>query len=88
MEKIYKYNLELTAGPQFVEMPQDSKVLSVQNQHGNFAMWARVNTGEEKKQTRTFRIFGTGHELQEEYKTYIGTVQMGDFVWHVLELNN
>ena len=50
-------------------------------------LWAMSNTDESRKVRRLFRIYGTGREIKEplESLNYIGTVQMGSFVWHIFE---
>ena len=82
-----------------VEMPQGSRILAVQVQK-NYAIengltqiteepyfWALVNTDKGRTVRRLFRIYGTGHEIEErpEDLDYIGTFQRGPFVWHVFE---
>ena len=69
-----------------VSMQKGARVLSVGVQHGQIQVWALVNP-EAPKELRRFRIAGTGHPLEEELERlrFIGTVQMGDFVWHIFE---
>lgn len=50
-------------------------------------LWAMSNTDESRKVRRMFRIYGTGRPIKEDPAdlNYIGTVQVGPFVWHVFE---
>ena len=50
-------------------------------------LWAMSNTKQSKTVRRMFRIYGTGHKIEEPLESldYIGSVQTGPFVWHVFE---
>jgi hypothetical protein len=48
-------------------------------------LWAEVDTAQ-PLQHRSFLVIGTGMEIMEEVKQYIGSVQMGALVWHVFEV--
>ena len=52
-------------------------------------LWAMSNTDESRKVRRMIRVYGTGRPIEEplESLNYIGTVQVGPFVWHVFERN-
>ena len=88
MEKvIWKYNIPILDIIK-IEMPKGAKVLSVQNQNDEIALWMHVNP-KEKSEIREFQIIGTGHELpslEKPKRKYIGTCQIGIYVWHVFEL--
>jgi hypothetical protein len=60
-----------------------------------FYLWAEVEIdidpeAEPNVETRTFRIYGTGHVMDgvSEESTYVGTVVCagGDLVWHMYEV--
>ena len=74
-----------------IEMPECAKILSFQKQYEKFFIWAIVDI-DAKMETRTFRIYGTGHDIfsdsLEYLGEYIGTVQQneGQFVWHLFEV--
>ncbi len=71
-----------------IEMPQFAHILCVQTQGGIPCVWAVVDT-DQPMETRTLRIFGTGHPLDEGHNSshYIGTFQLaeGSFVGHLFE---
>lgn len=94
MEKIFKYELEIT-DEQTIDMPSLSRILSVQEQNGKLCLWAVV---EEKNaiKPRKIIICGTGNPLPDGLREFsydapsgyttefIGTVQMSyGLVWHV-----
>lgn len=81
MKTIHKYPLEIT-GEQQIDMPEDSRILSVQVQDGKVCLWAMVDT-ETEKVKRNVRIFGTGSPVDLDGLSYIGTVQQNYLVWHV-----
>lgn len=81
---IWKFPL-LIRDQQSVSMPKDAEILTVQMQHGEACLWAEVDPTE-KTEVRTILILGTGHAFRRGLmRKYIGTVQDGDFVWHVYE---
>ncbi|KKK62381.1 hypothetical protein LCGC14_3004920 [marine sediment metagenome] len=85
MKEIWKYTLPLTDYP-VVSMQKGARVLSVGVQHGEVQVWALVDP-EAPTELRRFRVAGTGHPLEDEIASmrFIGTVQMGAFVWHIFE---
>ena len=84
MNQIFKYALRVADGPQAIEMPGGARILCVQNQHGNLALWALVDDSL-KPDRRKFFVVGTGQDFDENMTQYIGTAQIGAFVWHVFE---
>lgn len=86
MKTIYKYSLQV-AETQLIDMPQDSKLLCVQIQSGIPCIWAIVDP-EKPMRTRKIIMGGTGthdplqFELDQREAAYIGTVQVGRYVWH------
>lgn len=82
MKTIFKYEIDLTPY-QLLKLPEGFKPLSVQMQNDRIMLWAEVDTGAPVKQF-PFWMFGTGHEIPPVgVGDYIGTVQMGNFVWHL-----
>lgn len=85
---IYKYPLALTDDIQIIIMPGGAEILHVGVQGENLVpricLWAYIDPGAET-QPRTFRVFGTGHDLPTKHE-YVGTVQMGSYVWHIFEV--
>jgi hypothetical protein len=70
-------------------MPIGSRVLTVQSQNGQPAIWVLVDP-KHPEEERSFRMCGTGHRISEDETTnYIGTFQMdnGSLVLHLFELD-
>jgi hypothetical protein len=85
MKTIWKWKL----GPETtIDMPHGAKLLAVQDQNGEPHLWALVDPSA-KTYPRTFRVYGTGHNMPDEPGQYVGTVQMqgGAMVVHVFEAN-
>ena len=85
MISIWKFNLQ-TIDKQVIEMPVGAELLTVQIQNGEPCLWARVDNNEMLEQ-RQIAIHGTGHELPDTTRKYIGTYQMagGGLIFHVFE---
>ena len=89
MYEIWKYKL-VVSDTQFIDMPINSKVLSIQSQNNIITMWVMVDP-EAKMAKRLFHVFGTGHEVRIEYPEdkYIGTILMApngyNLVWHIFD---
>ena len=81
MNKIYKYPLEMTA-TQIIRMPCGTEILHVAEQHGMLCLWAVVDPAAELRDY-VIQIVGNGHPFQRNNKQHLGTVLMGEFVWHV-----
>lgn len=83
MDTIYKYPLQIT-DVQRVLMPSGAKILCAQVQGDQVCLWAEVDT-EKETEPRIIMIVGTGDPWRSDYYTYIGTVQLQGYVWHVYE---
>lgn len=84
MEVIFKYKLQ-TTDEQEIEMPLGADVLTVQVLNDEPYVYAKVNTNYTSIKYR-FRIFGTGHQIEDEFSgKYIGTYQIfnGSGVFHL-----
>jgi hypothetical protein len=88
MRAIWKFPLPLVEQPA-VQMPAGARILSV-GAHGegideSLVVWADIPDTGAKKEIRYFFVLGTGNSVdwQLEESTFIGTVQMGSYVWHV-----
>jgi len=64
MKTIWKYTL--SPDDSEFEMPKDAVVLSVQVQNNEPQLWVLVDPDAEKEK-RTFRIYGTGHIIQDDF---------------------
>ena len=87
--KIYKYAIELADGVTGHMMPTKAKILSV-GLDGNdeVCVWMLVDETLATKETRFFRIYGTGWDIHKEKIEFIGTVPMKKnyLIWHVFEV--
>ena len=85
MKTIWKWTLQPETT---IDTPHGAKLLAVQEQHGEPQLWALVDPGAETEK-RTFRVYGTGHDLPDDPGQYVGTFQMhgGALVFHVFEAN-
>jgi len=85
MKTIYKYTLDLDIETSEFQMPLDAEILCVQNQNNVLCLWVMFDEDQVLTSIRKFQIYGTGHSIPS-FKKYIGTAQMGIFVWHVFEV--
>lgn len=84
MRAVWKYQIPF-GGPAQVPMPFGAEVLSAQLQGSEICLWALVES-DNPTQDRVFRIYGTGHLIEEARLVHIATIQAGVFVWHLFEL--
>lgn len=85
-KKIFKYPLE-TTGVQTIDMPEGAEILTVQTQREVPCLWTLIDPNAPPLK-RTIEIFGTGHEVTDGSRRYIGTYQLynGKLVFHCFEL--
>ena len=91
MITIYKYKLSVDTE---IILPLSAEILSVgcqtagtMEEKEDICIWIKINT-ELQLYKRYFKVYGTGHEINEETKQhkFIGTVQMKNgLVWHIFE---
>ena len=86
---IWKYQLPLKG--ETLDLPVGAEVLCVQAQRGAVCLWVMVsihgNPTDGMREPRRFEVYGTGYEVRpDENHQYVGTAQVGDFVWHVFEV--
>lgn len=92
MKRVYKYTLARTASnlrdDVVLELPKGAQPLRVDMQDHAIVMWALVDP-DAPITRRHFRIAGTGHPIEDEGMTYIGTFFMlnGSLVFHVFEFS-
>lgn len=85
MLTIYKYPLKLE-DEQILELPVNSQLLSVIVQREVICLYVKVDSLEKYTNGHKILIIGTGDPLEQDVTIdFIGTVQMGPFVWHVFE---
>jgi len=83
---IYKYPVPLDKAFFDLELPYKAKILAFQVQDGVPVIWALIDN-DMVSEMRHFAIRGTGTRMNDwrSTDTYIGTVQMPPFVWHLFE---
>ena len=85
---IYKYQLAVQE-VQELELPANSKILSVQFQGEQLYLWAMVNKESGAViHKHTIEIYGTGQDITYDLgvrRNHIATVQSQGFVWHIFE---
>lgn len=87
MKEIWKYTLRLQDKDE-LQVPAGSVILSVGNPKENLWVWILVNPNETEKETKKFRIYGTGHPVDESILgRFLGTVSFmdGNLIFHVFE---
>lgn len=84
MRTIYKYPLQLTES-QVLSLPSSAKPLSVQLQGDQLCLWADVPPSGRfvVEKEVVISVVGTGHPIPPGAVNYLGTVQQGNFVWHI-----
>lgn len=84
MNRIFKYQVEEKPGiDQVVQMPNCHNILDLQIQDGRITFWAEVDDSMVLEDC-TFKLYGTGDAI-EGAPIYIGTIQIGSYVWHLYE---
>lgn len=85
MRTVYKYPLEIT-DEQTVNLPKDAIILTVMEVRGQICIYAAVDTNN-KPESRTIIMCGTGHSLQDGTILYIGSIKLynENLVLHVFE---
>ncbi len=83
--QIWKYKIEPRSRLS-IAMPEGARILNIQVQHADAAMWALVDTNA-RKVCRRLAVYGTGHDLDYPAADYLGTFQGlgGTLVWHVFD---
>lgn len=83
--RIFKYEIDLDKLRQYIYLPKDAQILSVQMQYGKCQAWAIVDVSVELV-ARTIRVLCTGASLTRiERLKHLGTVQNDGLVLHVFE---
>lgn len=67
-----------------IRMPKGAKLLHVALQDENPCLWAEVES-KAPIVKRNIRTYGTGHKIDDEPSIYVGTFQIGQFVFHVYD---
>jgi hypothetical protein len=92
MQTIFKYPFQTT--DRFnIHMPKGAKIITVATQNENPCMWAIIDPATTETEKRYFRVFGTGHVIEDGYiynenLFFRGTYQLqgGALVFHLFEV--
>jgi hypothetical protein len=83
MRTVWKYELDQHNTETLLTVPAGAKFLAVGFQGDCLVVWAEVWDSEGKPSASVVvHVVGTGHEVPERV-SYLGTVQVGAFVFHV-----
>lgn len=85
MKRVFKYPLTWT---DYISLylPTGAEVLTCGVQFGEPVLWALIDEDEEVQVLRTFRIAGTGHEIDEDVLDYVGMLKIEALIFHVFEV--
>ena len=85
MKTIHKYQLD--PRDLNLSLPVGAKLLAAQEQNNQICVWAEVDT-EADTELVGFEVFGTGHEMTDAPREYIGTafIDGGGFVFHIYKM--
>jgi hypothetical protein len=92
MKTIWKFPLEVANHHQDIYVPLGAELIEVHHQPNphlgdDIVLWFVVDTEAKYDQRRTFRVYGTGWEMDEtEVIDHIGSVHVREYVWHVFEV--
>lgn len=68
-------------------LPLGARILHFGHQHGELTLWEVHDVeNDDIKVWHTFRIVGTGRLFDMAPLHFIGTTQIGTFVWHLFEV--
>lgn len=81
---IYKYPLSTGVAEQYLSMPENAQILSIQMQDGTPQLWALIDLTQPYV-PRKIKCFGTGHTISTNPGFHIGTVHSYGLVWHYFE---
>ena len=88
--RVFKYTIPVDDQWHDFKLPEGAHIMHVVSQYKNIRevmMWVYLNDNRQLPQfTRSFRVYGTGHEIPEGCKP-VGSciVADGHLVWHLVE---
>ena len=88
MKTVYKYDVNAEVYSVKLELPAGAKIVHVGNQgyQDVVNVWVELSHTDGVPEIRTFRVFGTGHEIPSDYE-YVGTTIVTPYLaWHLYEL--
>lgn len=86
MRAVWKFDLPMIDNPT-IRMPAGAEILHIAEQAGRVRLWALVDP-DRFDESRSFRVAGTGHEIDDTHLSHVGTFLMHDsiLVFHVFEI--
>ena len=88
MKTVYKFDL-IIADEQTILLHPSAEILHValQDCRSTLCLWALIDTADVSLRLRRIFIHGTGHDVGDAPKKYIGTFQLdsGRLVFHVFD---
>jgi hypothetical protein len=81
---IFKYRLQIS-DHQTINLPAGARVLKVDKQSDELFVWALVDSSPSHYEWWEVVIIGTGNHIHQNLEgfTFVNTVVMSTFVWHV-----
>lgn len=88
MKVVYKFEIPFLDHIT-LPLPKDAELLHFASQGGAPMIWALVDPTQ-PQQDRSFRLAGTGHPIEEEGLTFVGTAMFGGgaLVFHLFEIGD
>ncbi len=85
MITIWKQNIHPSID--VIKLPEGAEILSVHPQREHVAMWFKCDDSKPTV-SRHFRVYGTGHQLDDFPMEHIGTflLEGGNLVFHLFEV--
>ena len=80
MQTIHKFPIAVTH-KQTIYLNKEAEPLTVQLQNDAPCLWAKLCTHNDKEAINIV-MYGTGWSIDENVGKYLGTVQLGDLVFH------
>lgn len=82
---VFKYQLKDDRVNE-IELPKNARILKIDVQNGIICLWALVDP-KYPLTRRVIEIFGTGHDMPEANRAYIGTFSMEEmkYIFHAFE---
>lgn len=82
MKTIYKYPLPLV-GRSTIQLPNHAIIRHIGvDPRGDLCLWAEVDPDSPTAPFAVW-IFGTGHAIHDEAGTFLGTIVVNGYVWHL-----
>lgn len=86
MNLIHKETLKL-ATEQTLKLPTSAIIRKVALQQGNLCVWYQFDEMDYNIKDVTFKIVGTGFAEIEVNWTYLDSIFIDRFVWHIFQVN-